>query len=136
MSRSKIASLDVGLKRIGVALCFDGVTVLPQNGVIRRNRNQAAKEVRDLIDEWAIDTLIVGLPLGGSSEMEMGRRIRHFVSLLDLPESIEVHYQDEAGSSNEAKEFMKGQIRHKKDGRVDSISAALILKRWLSSEAK
>ena len=129
----KIASIDIGLKRIGVAICLDGPTVIPQNAIIRKNRNQAASEVKRFLQEWDIDTLVVGLPKGGSSEDEMKRRIEHFVSLLDIPDDIEVHYQDEAGSSAEAKEMMQGQIRQKRDGRIDSLAAQIILQRWVSS---
>ena len=129
----KTAAIDVGLKRIGVAICLDGSIVLPQEAILRKNRNQAAREVVDFLEEWEIDTLVVGLPKGGSSEAEMERRIRHFVSLLELPESMEVHYQDEQGSSMEAKEQMKGTVKQKRDGRIDSIAAKIILERWLDS---
>jgi putative Holliday junction resolvase len=127
-----IAALDVGLKRIGVAISPDGRTVLPQPAIERRGRKQAAKEVSDLLREWGVDLLVVGLPRGGSSEEEMERRIRHFVTLLELPASTEIHYQDEAGSSEEAKERMRGAIRQKRDGRIDSLAAQIILERWLA----
>ena len=127
----KIAAIDVGLKRIGVAICPDGSIVLPQEAILRKNRNQAAREVVAFLKEWEIDTLVVGLPRGGSSEAEMERRIQHFVSLLALPEDIRVHYQDEQGSSIEAKEQMQGVVKQKRDGRIDSIAAKIILERWL-----
>jgi putative Holliday junction resolvase len=127
----KIVALDVGLKRIGVALCLDGATVLPQEAVLRKNRNQAARDTRDFLEAWNVDTLVVGLPVGGSSEEEMGRRIRHFVGLLDLSDTVTVHYQDEAGSSQEAQEQMQGVVRQKRDGRIDSLAAKIILERWL-----
>ncbi len=126
----KIASIDIGLKRIGMAICLDGKTVLPQNAILRKNRNQAARDVRAFLDEWGIELLVVGLPKGGTSEEEMERRIRHFVSLLEL-EDIKVEYQDEAGSSFEAKELTQGVFRHKRDGKIDSIAAKIILERWL-----
>ena len=126
----KIASIDVGLKRIGVAICLDGKIVLPQDAILRKNRNQAARDVRAFLEEWEIELLVVGLPKGGSSQEEMERRIRHFVSLLKL-EDIRVEYQDEAGSSFEAKELTQGVFRHKRDGKIDSIAAKIILERWL-----
>jgi putative Holliday junction resolvase len=128
-----IAAIDVGLKRIGVALSPDGRTVLPQQAIERRGRKQAAKELSDFLREWEVDLLVVGLPRGGSSEEEMERRIRHFVTLLELPAAIQVHYQDEAGSSAEAKDRMQGAIRQKRDGRIDSLAAQIILERWLSA---
>lgn len=125
----KLASLDVGLKRIGVAICLDGSIVLPQDAILRKNRNQAARDINNFLTEWEIEKLIVGLPKGGSSEEEMERRITHFVSLLEL--EIPVAYQDEQGSSFEAKELTMGDFKHKKDGRLDSVAAKIILERYL-----
>ena len=125
----KLASIDVGLKRIGVAICLDGSIVIPQNAILRKNRNQAARDVKTFLEEWEIDKLIVGLPKDAESSEEMERRIKHFVSLLDL--DIEVAYQDEQSSSIEAKELTMGQFKHKKDGKLDSIAAKIILERWL-----
>ena len=126
----KLAAIDVGLKRIGTAICLDGSIVMPQNAILRKNRNQAARDVAAFLKEWEIEKLIVGLPKGGSSEEEMERRIKHFVSLLEL--EIPVAYQDEQGSSFEAKELTMGDFRHKKDGRLDSVAAKIILERYLS----
>ncbi len=127
--KMKLASIDVGLKRIGMAICLDGNIVLPQNAILRKNRNQAARDINTFLTEWEIDKLIVGLPKGGSSEEEMERRIKHFVSLLEL--EIPVAYQDEQGSSFEAKELTMGDFKHKKDGRLDSVAAKIILERYL-----
>jgi len=127
----KIASLDIGLKRIGVAFCFDNSVVLPQKAILRKGRKQAAKDVSNLLKEWGIEKIIVGLPKGGSSQDEMERRIKHFIGLLDI-EGIEVEYIDESFSSFEAKEELKGVAKQKRDGRIDSISAQIILQRWLS----
>jgi putative Holliday junction resolvase len=125
----KLASIDVGLKRIGVAICLDGNIVIPQNAILRKNRNQAARDVKAFLEEWEIEKLVVGLHKDAESSEEMERRIKHFVSLLDL--EIEVVYQDEQSSSIEAKELTMGVFKHKKDGKVDSIAAKIILERWL-----
>ncbi len=125
----KLASIDVGLKRIGVAICLDESIVIPQNAILRKNRNQAARDVNTFLNEWEIEKLIVGLPKDAASSEEMERRIKHFVSLLEL--DISVAYQDEQSSSIEAKELTQGIFKHKKDGKIDSIAAKIILERWL-----
>jgi len=126
-----LASIDIGLKRIGVAICLDHSIVLPQNAILRKNRNQAAREVNIFLKEWEIEKLIVGIPLDSNSSEEMQRRIEHFVSLLSL--DIDVVYQDEQSSSIEAKELTQGIFKHKKDGKIDSIAAKIILERYLES---
>ena len=120
-----IMAIDVGLKRIGVALVV-GQTVMPQTPVLRKNRNQAARDVSAVLREYGAKKLVVGVPLGGSSEDEMRRRIAHFVSLLEF--DGEVVYQDEAMSSFEASEIY---AESRRDGRLDSIAAMIILKRYL-----
>ncbi|DAB32157.1 MAG TPA: Holliday junction resolvase RuvX [Sulfurospirillum sp. UBA11407] len=129
----KIAALDIGLKRIGVALCLSKDLVMPQVAILRKNRNQAARDVDTFLKEWGIELLIVGVPKGGSSEDEMQRRIEHFVSLLEYDK--EIIFMDEYGSSIEAKEMMQGVTKQKRDGKVDSLAAQIILQRYLASKA-
>lgn len=123
----KLAAIDIGLKRIGLALTLTKDIVTPQEAIIRKNRNQAAKEVNDFLKEWEIEKLIVGLP---SSSIEMQKRVKHFISLLDL--KIPFDFQEENMSSIEAQELIKGDIKYKRDGRIDSISAKIILERYLN----
>jgi len=122
----KLASIDVGLKRIGVALCLHEKIVTPQPAILRKNRNQAANDVNALLKEWEITKLIVGFP---SSSIDTQNRIKHFVNLLEL--KIPYEFQEENLSSIEAEELIKGEIKHKRDGRIDSIAAKIILERYL-----
>jgi putative Holliday junction resolvase len=126
-----IISLDVGLKRIGVALCVCQDIVTPLKAVFRKNREQASSEISKLLNEWKADILAVGIPKEGSGAEEMRRRVKHFVSLLDFEK--EIVFVEEDFSSYEAKEKMKGCIKQKRDGRIDSLSAVVILERYLQN---
>lgn len=128
----KYIAIDLGLKRIGIAYSAHKDIVSPLPAVIRKNRNQASDAVRALIKEWEADAVVIGVPLGGSSEDEMKRRIEHFMKLVAF--EGEVFYQDEAGSSKEAEALMKGEMKQLRDGRVDSISAMIILQRYLHAK--
>lgn len=127
----KYIAIDLGLKRIGLAYSAHKDIATPLPAVQRKNRDQASLEVKKVIDAWEVDAVIIGIPLGGSSEDEMRRRIAHFMNLVDFKGKI--FYQDEAGSSKEAESMMKGEIKYIRDGRVDSISAMIILQRYLAS---
>ena len=124
----KLACIDVGLKRIGVAVCLQSDIVTPLPAILRKNRNQASRDVLATLKEWEIDRLIVGYP---SASEEMQRRIDHFVKLLEY--DGEVVFQEENMSSIEAEELIKGDIKYKRDGRIDSIAAKIILERYLSN---
>ena len=120
-----IVAIDIGLKRIGMAVSPDGKIALPIAPILRKNRNQAAKDVSNALKDREAKILVVGLPKGGSSEAEMERRIKHFISLLDFDGQI--YYENEAYSSLEASDL----IDDKRDGRLDSVAAMIILERFL-----
>ncbi len=125
----KYIAIDLGLKRIGLAYSGYKDLVTPLPAIIRKNRKQASDEVKKAIKEWEADAVVIGVPLGGSSEEEMKRRIDHFMNLVAFEGKI--FYQDEAGTSLEAKNLMKSEIKSIRDGRIDSISAMIILQRYL-----
>jgi len=130
----KILSIDLGLKRIGLAYSVDPNFVTPLNAIERKNRNQASSAVKDVIKEWGIEAIVIGIPMGGSSEDEMRRRVEHFMNLVDFDGPV--YHQDESNSSLEAEDSMKGLIKQKKDGRIDSLAAKIILERWISGNKK
>ena len=125
----KLASIDVGLKRIGVAICLTSNIVTPQTAILRKNRDQAASDVNAFLKEWEIEKLIVSFP---SASVDMQNRIKHFVGLLNL--SIPYEFCEENMSSIEAEEMIKGEIKYKRDGRIDSLAAKIILERYLTKK--
>jgi len=125
----KYASIDIGLKRIGCAVSLMSNIVNPQEAILRKNREQASRNVDKFLEDWQIDILVVGYP---ESSEDMKPRVEHFVKLLKF--SGEIVFQNENLSSQEAKELTKGEIKHKRDGRIDSIAAKIILERYLASK--
>ena len=121
-----IMSLDIGLKRVGVALNLTNQTITPIKAIIRKNRNQASSDVRALIKEWSIKKLVVGLP----EDEGMRRGIKHFVSLIGFDN---ITYVDEDFSSQEASQLMQGITKDIRDGKSDSIASMLILQRFLDN---
>ena len=131
MPNHQYASIDVGLKRIGVAISVGLGIVTPHNPILRKNRNQAANDVDSFLKEWQIDRLIVGFP---SASIDMQNRIQHFVKLLNF--NGKIIFQEENMSSIEAEDLTRGDIKHARDGRIDSIAAKIILERYLQSIPK
>ena len=122
----KLCAIDVGLKRIGVATSVFADIVTPQEPILRKNRDQAANDVDKFLSDNGIDKLIVGFP---TSSVDMQNRIKHFVGLLKF--DGDKVFVEEDMSSIEAEEQTKGIIKHKRDGKIDSIAASIILKRYL-----
>ncbi|WP_154447404.1 Holliday junction resolvase RuvX [Helicobacter pylori] len=122
-----ILACDVGLKRIGIAMLLNGV-ILPLEAILRYNRNQASRDLSDLLREKNIQVLVVGKP--NESYADTNARIEHFIKLLDF--KGEIVFINEDRSSIEAYENL-GHLGKKnkrlaiKDGRLDSLSACRIL---------
>ncbi|UOR50198.1 Holliday junction resolvase RuvX [Helicobacter pylori] len=131
-----ILACDVGLKRIGIAALLNGV-ILPLEAILRYNRNQASRDLSDLLREKNIQVLVVGKP--NESCADMNARIEHFIKLLDF--KGEIVFINEDRSSIEAYENL-GHLGKKnkriaiKDGRLDSLSACRILERYYQQVLK
>ena len=127
-----LVACDVGLKRIGLATYQQGI-VLPLEPILRINRNQAALTLDTLLQERGATHLIIGLPSGGiAGYEEMQKRIKHFASLLNF--SGKIVYVNEDYSSKEARELLThSRARKDKSGHLDSISACVILERFVDS---
>ncbi|MGN8482502.1 Holliday junction resolvase RuvX [Helicobacter pylori] len=125
-----ILACDVGLKRIGIAALLNGV-VLPLEAILRQNRNQASRDLSDLLREKNIQVLVVGKP--NESYADTNARIEHFIKLVDF--KGEIVFINEDNSSIEAYENLEHLGRKNKrlaikDGRLDSLSACRILERY------
>lgn len=157
---SVIIACDIGLKRIGLATLIKGI-VLPLEPIIRKNRNQAARDLREVLQMREANKLIVGLPLYqhtqdmssqkpqeesqqesqihhiDSSTNPTANRIKHFIGLLDCASLLcEVVYVNEDFSSIIALENLShttksARKKSVKDGRLDSLAACEILRRYL-----
>lgn len=134
----RILACDVGLKRIGLAHIVQGI-ILPLEPIMRRNRNQAATELAELLGQRGVETLIVGMPSGGlGGDTSTQERIRHFISLLGF--GGEIVYVDEDFTSTHALESLHHAKRESKrayikNGVLDSLSACEILRRYLGQMA-
>ncbi|GAB0052795.1 Holliday junction resolvase RuvX [Helicobacter pylori] len=131
-----ILACDVGLKRIGIAVLLNGV-ILPLEAILRRNRNQASRDLSDLLREKNIQVLVVGKP--NESYTDTNARIEHFIKLVDF--KGEIVFINEDRSSIEAYENLehlgkKNKRLAIKDGRLDSLSACGILERYYQQVLK
>ncbi|GAA7388882.1 Holliday junction resolvase RuvX [Helicobacter pylori] len=131
-----ILACDVGLKRIGIAALLNGV-ILPLEAILRRNRNQASRDLSDLLREKNIQVLVVGKP--NESYTDTNARIEHFIKLVDF--KGEIVFINEDNSSIEAYENLEHLGRKNKrlaikDGRLDSLSACRILERYYQQVLK
>ncbi|QLB42933.1 Holliday junction resolvase RuvX [Mannheimia pernigra] len=95
------------------------------------------EEIGKLLQEWKPDRLVVGLPLNmDGTEQPLTQRARKFANRLNGRFNLPVELQDERLTTVEAKAeiFSRGGYKALKKGKVDSISACLILESWFENQ--
>ena len=131
----RILALDVGEKRIGVAVSDPGGMIAQPAGVIiRRSRRQAIAEIRTRVVACDAGRIVVGLPVRmDGTEGEAAAGVRKFVDLLREAVPVPVDVQDERLSTAEADRAMiaGGARRLRRRASRDAVAAALFLQTYL-----
>ncbi len=134
----RIMAIDYGSKAIGVAISDElRLTVRPLT-TIRRNkqsRHQIITHLQNLIEEYEVAELVVGLPLSlDGSFGDAAERVNTFIVELKKIISIPIIAQDERLTSREAEEVMRelGFDMKKRKEKSDEYAAAIILQDYLS----
>lgn len=139
----RIVGLDVGQRRIGVAISDASrmlarpVGVLQAQGLSTTTVEQVATEVARLAGEDdPVDTIVVGLPkrLDGSPN-DMTVPVQQFAARLQARTGLQVVLQDERLSSHEAESRLA--VREKdwraRKAKLDAAAAAIILQDYLDA---
>ena len=133
----RILAVDVGKRRIGIAVSDPlGLTARPHS-TLERNR-EAAGRIASLALELEAGLVLVGLPLHlDGSESEQAKDVRKFASRLQaaMP-GMKIKFVDERLSTVEAMERMsdrRGGWRKNKN-RLDAFAAAMILESYLNEQ--
>ncbi|MBM3492903.1 MAG: Holliday junction resolvase RuvX [Armatimonadetes bacterium] len=135
----RILALDMGSRRIGLAVCDETRTIASPLGAFAR-RTQGVREavaaIRAAVEETGAIELVVGLPLTLDGEWgAQARKAAAFADLLRTQLGIPVHLQDERLTTFEADEALKeGRMgRAERQSRVDAVAASLILRSYLDT---
>ena len=132
-----ILSLDLGSKRIGVAISDQTqVAITRIDSLVRSNWKQFLLDVRELIRRFDAKSMVIGFPLNlDGSEGEAARAARDIATKFAWSLELPVFLQDERLSSHEATERLRADGYQASDiaARIDSESAAVILRDFLVS---
>ena len=136
MSQTLI-SFDYGLKSIGVAVgqSITG-TASPLYALKANDGVPDWNQVQALFDDWLPNRCIVGLPLNmDGTEQPISSRARTFANRLEGRFRKPVELWDERLTTVDAKAelFSLGGFKKLEKGKVDSVSACLILQSWFDS---
>ncbi len=132
----RVLALDVGSKRIGVAVSDETATLaFPRPPIWRQEgyrRDMAA--IRDLVQSEEVAEIVIGMPamLSGHRGVQAAK-MEDFAAKLRRYVSVPVSFQDERLTTGEAeKALIAGNVRPGDRKRsVDSMAASLILQAYL-----
>lgn len=148
----RVIGLDVGSKRIGVAVSDElGVLASPHGVIRRQSYNKDAASIARVIDETEAGAVVIGLPLGlAGGFTDQTLRVQRFGQVLQTKVRIRVEWWDERLTTVMAQAVQgresraqwsrrqpRALPRETRDaraaGRVDELAAALILQAYLDS---
>lgn len=126
-------ALDIGTKRIGVALSDFLHIIATGSCVIDRKPEDAALEkIINLAQENHVKKIVVGIPLNmDGSEGEQAKDCRDFSKKI---KNFDIIYEDERLTSQQAEENLRSKkIDFRKNkGLVDIESACIILEQYIA----
>jgi len=132
----RLLGLDYGEKRIGLAVSDElGLTTRPLEALQVTSKKQVLQDLVDLIDEYKIERLVVGLPL--SLDGTIGKQVQKVQEfMLELAGLAEcpIETVDERYTSEQAKDILgiPGRKLARNKGLIDSQAAQLILSSYLN----
>jgi putative Holliday junction resolvase len=137
-SKPRILCLDVGDKRIGIALSDPlGFTAQPQGYYTRVGYGPDVRHIAGLVERHGVGLVLCGLPrnmdgsAGGQAE-----KVKAFAAQLEQA-GLAVAFWDERLSSVSAERVLiQGGVRRAdRRGKTDSLAAAIILQAYLDAGA-
>lgn len=133
----RIMALDLGEKRIGVALCDETKTIARSFGVIQRTSRAADfKKLKQILKENDVNLVIVGLPtLASGGEGTKAAWARSYAGDLADQCDIDVELWDESYSTVDAIASLRSRgIRgNRQRQKIDAVAAAFILQSYLDA---
>ncbi len=132
----RIASVDFGFKRFGVAVCDElHISITPLK-VLDYSSKNFWSEFLDLLDKENVQALVIGFPYReDNKETEVTSGIKKFLEHFKRYSKISVFLFDESNSTKKAQRLMfeigKSKKQRKKKENKDLISAAIILREFL-----
>jgi putative Holliday junction resolvase len=137
-AKGRILALDVGKRRIGLALSDPlGITAQGLPTLQRTNIREDLAALGELIREREVTLLLVGKPLHMSGdESRQSEYTRDFAQRLQEKTGIEVRFWDERLTTVEAQRVLKesGVSIEKRARAVDRLSAVILLESFLDRQ--
>ena len=130
MPNRNFLALDVGTRRIGVAMADSQVKIAVPFGWLENDESTIQKIV-ELVLRNDINIIVVGYPRNQSGEpTQQTKYVENFVDqLAEIDLDTKVVFQDESLTSVQAEQRLGNKIKDK--GEIDAEAASIILQDYL-----
>ncbi len=134
----RILGIDYGSQRIGLSLS-DPLGIIAQPIEALKNDSSLFVHLQQLSTRENVKLIVVGMPFNLKGQhAQKANEVQKFIELLKVKLDIEVVACDERFTTTIAHKTMltmgtKKKERQKKDGRIDSMAAAIILQGFLDN---
>lgn len=135
----RIMALDIGEKRIGIAISDPQERVASPLVVLDAVQvERGEKPFTRLLEDWEPELFLCGLPLTlNGEEGPQAQRVRKVAQAISARFHIPIEFADERLSSREAKRILReeGLDERSMRGKIDMIAASVFLQAWLDEKA-
>jgi putative Holliday junction resolvase len=137
----RLAGVDYGRRRIGVAIC-DAERIICSPLCVHQTVGDRAADAaffRRLVADESIAGFVIGLPVhADGTDSAMSVEVERFGGWLAACTGLPVVFHDERYSSREAAGMLAGVglTRGRKKERADAVAAQVVLQSWLESQAR
>lgn len=137
----RVAGVDYGRRRIGVAVC-DAERIICSPLCVHQTTGDRAVDTaffQRLVAAEAIAGFVVGLPVHtDGTDSAMSVEVERFGAWLGRITGRPVVFHDERYSSREADGMLAGvgMTRGRKKQRADAVAAQVVLQSWLESQSR
>ena len=131
-TNSSILALDVGGKRIGVALAHAAARIASPLTTLENN-DAFIRTLQKLIDEHKVVVLVCGLPRGLDGQRTgQTAAVEDFVKELQKALDVPLYWQDEAVTSRQAEAELQARSKAYRKEDIDALAATYILEDFLN----
>ncbi|MBL7155888.1 MAG: Holliday junction resolvase RuvX [Candidatus Omnitrophica bacterium] len=134
----RILGLDIGSKRIGVALSDPlGITAQGLFTIERAGDDELYRRLEDIVKEKEVKEIVVGLPLNmNGSSGPQAEAAATFADTLKEKLNVPVKMWDERLSTMEVERIMiaGGASRSKRKKKIDKLAAQVVLQSYLNAQ--
>lgn len=129
-----IVALDVGSKRVGVAMT-NNIARLPSPFTTLSRDETFWQKLELLLKEHDVKEVVVGLPRNlHGNDTEQTRATQQFISELNIRLSVVAATQDEALTSKRAEAELRARGKPYEKGDIDALAATFILEDYLNEQ--